>query len=236
MSSPNTAPTDDAAVETPVGDEAPEVEGEVGSESTHVPDGYIEKNRFDGLMGRFHREQAEKQRLEQELREARERLESLHAQANTSEETPVADEALAQEVAALKQMLMEERLESRRANVLEKYPEAKPFADLIVGDTPEDFEAMAREVAERVRSATGGPAPTAEAPSDTATDVTPPSDAAPEAPAAPAAPPVTGGAAAFDGGSAVQDRVRQAIDARDFGAYLRAKAEGLASGDVQPLA
>lgn len=235
MSSPNTAPTDDVAVETPVGDEAPKVEGEVGSESTHVPDGYIEKNRFDGLMGRFHKEQAEKQRLEQELQEARERLESLHAQANTSEETPVADEALAQEVAALKQMLMEERLESRRASVLEKYPEAKAFADLIVGDTADDFEAMAREVAARVRSVAGGEAD-ADAPSDTATDVTPPSDAAPEAPAAPAAPPVTGGAAAFDGGSAVQDRVRQAIEAKDFGAYLRAKAEGLASGDVQPLA
>lgn len=241
MSSPETAPAgDDSAVEPSVEGEAPDGASEVGDGNSEVPDGFIEKARFNGLMGRFNQEQSAKQKLEAELDELRTELESLRVEAS-KETQSVSDEDLKSEVAALRDLLLEERREAARNRALEKYPEAKAFADLIVGNSPEDFEDMAREVSERIRglapSADAGTGDSGEASDESGTggeaagDSTTNSDEGGST-----EPPVAGGAATFTGAGTVQDRVAEAVKAGDFGALLRAKLEGVEAGAYTPLA
>ena len=136
----------------------------------------------------------------------------------------------AAEVAALKEMLLQERLDAAKARALQEHPEAAPFADLIVANSPEEVRDLAKTIADRVKSAfaASAPAPSEEpAPSEATTEApAAPAAAAPAAPA-PAAPaaPVVGGAATVPGDLNPNERLKQAIATRDFPAYLQAKFE-----------
>lgn len=187
-----------------------------GSAETDLSN-YVEKSRFDGLMGTYNREKdtwlKERQQYEAELA-------SLRNPTPTQEEAPVADDtalsAVNDKVDGLVRLLMEERLKNARHEAVEQYPEAKPFADMLVGSTPEEVMQAAANVAERAKTLI--PAP-----------VTPAGDGtpAPEGGTAetPPAAPVTGGTVAVEGNPSAADKVAQAIANRDWSAFLAAKVE-----------
>lgn len=136
-------------------------------------------------------------------------------------------------------MLMQERLENARSRVLDEFPEAKPFADLIIAETPEDMREMARLIAERAKAAGfgGSPAPVTSQ-DDTEATSTPDASASGEAPTQEAPePPVVGGGTTFSGEASADERVKDAIKAGDFKGFLAAKWEqkALADGDALAL-
>lgn len=100
--------------------------------------------------------------------------------------------------------------------IFDKYPGARAFADLIVGESEEEVEEMARLVDSRVRALAPEPAPTP----------------------APAAEPEPGGlldrmdrsprgpAPVVSGPTSSSERVEKAIQKGSFGDFLTAKWEG----------
>lgn len=115
--------------------------------------------------------------------------------------------------------------------IFDRYPHARAFADLIVGDTEEDVEEMAREIDGRVRAV--GAASTAAAPATpeperlSLLDRMDRSARGPHAAPPAEAPqvPVIGGGTSYVQESAVQDRVGAAVRKRDFSGFLAAKFE-----------
>ncbi len=203
--------TESALDETPVG---ASVEVDAGSDSSASD--VVPASRFNGLMASLNKAKDEAAQREAALAA---RIQELEAELSNSRpstpEVPVADEqveALNERVALLAEMLLKER----QAAVLDKYPEAKAFADLIRADDPETYEAMAKEVAERVRKV----APPATEQTPTNSETTP--AAAP--PAAPEAP-VIGGGSSVEGAPVLQDRITEAVKNRQFGSWFRAKLE-----------
>jgi len=179
---------------------------EVGSvDSTEV----IPKERFNGLMSTYNREKAAWEAEREAMLAENERL----SEAGT--ESDVSDEVLT-ELQALRQELLNEKLSNARKAAIEKYPGAKPLADLIIGNSPDEIEAMAAEISSRLEGLT---APAGAPEADASGEVEP----APAA-AAPVAPQV-GGAAAFDADATVDDEMHAALDSKDFGAFLRAAAQ-----------
>lgn len=217
MSEPlsNAAPAEAEAV-APVGSPAPSADGEVveGSAPQSEDEAVVPAARFNGLMGKFNQTQ-------NALAEARAEIESLRAFQN-SQEQPVENsaevEALRNEIASLRETLMTDKVEKARRAALEEFPAAKPLADLITSDDPEQIREVARLISERL----GGSAPAAEANEATGEEAAPPAAEAP-APETPA--PVVGGGAAFSGSASISDRVAEAVKNRDFKAFLRAKNE-----------
>lgn len=202
-------PETDAAVETPAADEAVN-DGSV--DSTEV----IPKERFNGLMSTY---QSEKRAWEVERDAMRTELERLEDQAGGNENV---DEAvLAQTVEAIvSQRLADERAaDASRKAALDKYPDAAVFADLIVGDSPEAFENMARVLSERVQSfkpAVAGDETTEET-TETNTTVV---DADGRVRA-----PQTSGSNTVDDHGTVDEAMAEAIVNKDFPALMRAAEE-----------
>lgn len=212
----------------PVGDDAPLQGGsevDTGSGSGHEE--YVSKDRFNGLMSSFNKAQSE-------LQAALSRVEALESDLNSRNAEPQEKQSLSdtstleQQVAQLSQMLMAERLENAKAKVLAEFPEAAPFADLIVANTPDDLRDMAQAIAERAKKAGLASVPASEG------DKAESSAAAPEAPAAAAAPaavpeapeaPILGGGPAADAGAptGAADSVAEAIKNKDFLGFLRAQ-------------
>lgn len=225
---------EDAHVEAPavpsVEAPAPGTPGTVAEDS--VGSGESERvvpvDRFNGLMSKFNQTQSA-------LEQASSRIAELEARLNSSEpkqeETPAVsdDSALAARVEQLQNMLLEERLESAREKALRDYPEAAPFGDLIVADTPADVREMARLIAERAKAATTAATPAAEAGETEASSSE--GEGAPAAAEAPAAEaptpeaPVAGGGAAFSSETTADDRISSAIKSRNFGDFINAKLE-----------
>lgn len=195
------APEEATAADAPVADEA----ANVGSvDSTEV----IPKERFNGLMARYN---ADKAAWEAERDAMRAEQERLSTQAGTEPE--VSDELL-DEVRALRQELANEKLGNARAHAISKYPDAAPLADLIIGNTPEEIEAMAAEIATRLAGLKAPGTPEASGVENE-----------PPAPEAPPVAPQVGGAAAFDAGDTLDDQRRSALESKDFSAFLRATAD-----------
>lgn len=220
------APAQSEAV-APVGEPAPTPSSEVDGGSG---DGTIPVARFNGLMSSFNKAQAEKADLERQITELRSALETKPTQ---EKPTPVSDDTSAQ-IRELRDMLMEERLKSARREVLDEYPDAKPFADLIVADTQEDLREMAKLISDRLKGVTA-PAATTEVTTETeapAEQVT-----APVAAAAPVVEaPVTAAGVAVEGQPNVEDRVVDAIKKRSFGDYLAAKWESMGPDQLEEAA
>lgn len=214
------APVEPTAV-APVGEPAPVTNSEVdeGSGDRNVP-----VERFNGLMSSFNRLQSEKADLEKQLSELRSNLETKPTQETPA---PVSDDTSAQ-IRELRDMLVEERLKSARRDVLDEFPEAKPFADLIVADSPDDLRSMARLIAERVKGIAPGPAPVATDVVENTEVTTPVVETQPVVEV-----PVAGGNTLVEGNPNSEDRVVEAIKNRSFSDYLTAKWEQ--SGDDSVL-
>jgi hypothetical protein len=202
------APETDSAV-TSVEDQAPEDGTAVADGS--AGDGDEWKRRFDGLM-------ASSQRRESELRNQLEALESRI----TSQETPdVADEAVLAKLEALEERARKAERKANLKEVLDRYPAAKPLADLIVGDTLEDMENVAAAIAQRLPSLGQSQEPEEpEAPAD--------GDAEPAAPEA----PVIGGGAAAPTEPSNHEAVTAALESGSWADYWAAKTGAAASANL----
>lgn len=219
------APADEAAAPS-VEDTAPATEAAVESGSAGG-EASVPADRFNGLMSTF-------QRTKNELEAERTRRAELEALLASREETTnVSDDALRDEVSELRQALAEERMERARDKVLDKYPEARPLADLIVGNSVEDLEAVAATIAERLRGLT--PAQTAEVVeevTDEANAAATQESVAGEQVATQEVQeaPVLGTGGQAPGNEPVGDRVADALQRGDFSAFMQAKYEQLAAG------
>jgi len=210
--------------------EAPSVEEQAPAASAEVVEGSVTDensvpvSRFNGLMSSFNKVQNEKTLLESQLSELRS---ELAKPATPTKENPqtMSDDVLS-EVQQLRTMLMEERLNAARREALDEFPDAKPFADLIVAESAADVRDLARLISERLQAsrpdaATGTEANATEAP------------AAVEAQEAPAAEaPVTGGGSSYVQEAAVEDRVAEAVKKRSFKDFLGAKWEAAEDGST----
>lgn len=220
---PGTAPLEGAAAAS-VEDPAPAPETAVATESAPGEDNekVVPAARFNGLMGKFNQ-------TKNALDEANRRIAELEAASVPAREetSNVSDtSALEQQVAALQQMLMQEQVDKARKAAIEEYPEAAPFADLIIADTPEAVKDMARVLAERVKQA-GGSTPPAEESAPAATEQpTEPIQGlgAEQPPAAPPAAPVVPGGTTAGGtaGPTPDEAVQDALSRKDFSGFLQA--------------
>lgn len=224
----------DAHTETPaapsVEDPAPVSGSAVAEDSVGSGEAVVPADRFNGLMSKFNQTQSE-------LNQTRAQLAELEARLNGSEQQqeytpPVSDNsALEAQVNELRELLVQERIENARAQALKDYPEAAPFADLIVADTPNDVREMARLIAERAKTANPSPTPVTEAEGG---EQEPAPVAEATTPAPSEEPPVAGGGAAFSSEASAEDRVVTAIQKGSFSDFINAKWErqAMAGGDT----
>lgn len=216
-----------------LGDETatPSVEEPVASGTAAVDEGSgkpneetVPKSRFDGLMGRFHQEQNRALALEAQIA-------ALTAPAQ--EETE--DVAGSEDVAALIRSIIREELAApaARNSVLDRYPLVKEhFSDLLVGDSPEELESVAKVLNDRltklmpVEKPAAKPEAEAKAPEAKA-DAKPEKSEATEPEA-----PEGAGSVATNGSDPVEARVAQAVKSRslpDLLAAVRDRALGSVS-------
>lgn len=184
----------------------------------------VPAERFNGLMSTYQRE---KSQWENDLASMKTELESLRDNKENSSVSETND--LQEQVSQLTDLvgrLVQTNVKSERDQVLDRYPEAKPFADLILGESAEEIEQVASAIAERVKLLNPVATPEVAAGEEAApTGVEAPAgDATPEAPAAPVAPEVAG-SAGVTGAVAVQTKKQAALDAGDFSGFLEAQFE-----------
>lgn len=181
----------------------------------------VPAERFNGLMSTYQRE---KSQWENDLAAMKSELESLRDNKENSSVSETND--LHEELSELRSLvgrLVQTNVKSERDQVLDKYPEAKPFADLILGETAEEIEQVASAIAERVKLL-GDVAPVATDETvepQTAAEVSAPATTAPPAPVA----PEQGGAAAATGAVAVETKKQEALANKDFNAFIEAQFE-----------
>lgn len=219
----NDAPSDQVAVGDSVESHAPAEVGGSDEGSGAPNDRLIPVERFNGLMSRFNQTQAELESLRQQMAE-RDATPPAQPQEDTNNMSDVS--ALQEQIAALQTMLMQRETDTVRDKALEKYPNAKHFAHLIVGSTPEDIEYVARSLHESFEAATGSTSTPPGSEVGASTEQPPASAEAPAAPSeTPVAPeaPVTGGAVTYQGNPSFDDAIRDAKANRDFGALMAAK-------------
>lgn len=225
---PEGAPTNDEAVPS-VEVPAPEVEGAVAEESVGSGEEpkVVPAERFNGLMSKFNQTQSELDATRQSLAELEARLNEQ--QTSKEPEATVSDtSSLEARIDQLTEMLTAERRGNALKDALDAYPEAKPFADLIVADTPDDVREMARLIAERAKATAPGTPPveeTEESQEEATSEETnePPVQETTE-------PPVVGGGAAFSTEASTDDRVIDAIQKGDFASFVNAKWEKTSLG------
>jgi len=209
-----------------LGDGSPVVEAS-GQEGEKL----IPAARFNGLMSKFNQTHDELAR-ERQAREALEqRLQALETtQFNEPQaEVDVSDVAeLQEQVSALSQLLMEERLEAAKAKALAEFPEAAAFADLIQASDPREYRAMAEEVANRIKGSVSaeGSDPTPPTPVTSSTPVEPPVN--PDVPVGSGGPGLVPEAPA----GTAEDAYQAALKNRDFHALIKAKEAMAASGSL----
>lgn len=195
--------------------DAPSSESEVDGTSVgkSKPD-MVEASRFNGLMSALNKEKAEKAALEAELA-------NLQRGTNTVTDDNVALE----EIRNLRAELAAERLENAKAKVLEEFPQAKLFADLIMGDSPQELREVAKVLAERVALIT--PTQTAGAETEKVVEGTPVSDSTSTSTEEhrEVAPTGASGGGSVDDEVGAGERVSEAIAKGDWSAYLSAKFE-----------
>lgn len=216
------APETDPAV-TSVEDSAPGDETAVAVGSAGEGDSEW-KRRFDGLMASSQRREADLQRRLEEALEAR-----ITSQGDTTE---VADEAILAKLDALEERARKAERKAALADVLSRYPDAKPFADLIVGDNAEDIENVAAAIAQRAATLTGrttepDPAATGDEPAAAATGDEPAAATEPSTEA-----PVIGGGNAAPAEPSTTDALRSALAEGSWDAYWKAKSGPAATANL----
>lgn len=192
-------------------------EGSVGEAETKT----VEAARFNGLMSAH-------QRILSELETERAARAELEARINSQEETPeVADEAILSRLDAMEERAVKAERKAALAEVLTKYPDAAPFADLIVGSNVEDIENVAAAVSERAQALKGPgtvPAPVVEGEGSTATDG---GDAADVAEA-----PVIGGGHSAPSEPSTNEAVQAALENGSWSEYWKAKSGTVAQANL----
>lgn len=208
-------PSDDSAANTP---DEPDAAPSASVSSADV----IPKERFNGLQSKY---QSEKAAWDAERKEMLNQLETRQQAEQETPDVSEANEELAAQVKALSKELARQSGANARRDAITKFPGAAPLADLIVGDTPEEIEAVASMLQDRLAAlvpASGTADDTDDGASgDSETDATAPGGAASGSPTA----PTHGGGASFDSNSAVGDRITAAVEARDFSGFLAAATE-----------
>lgn len=209
--------SDALAQDTPVPEPAAEAPGSqpaVESESAGAV-ATVPADRFNGLMSKY---QSDKAEWDSKLASMQAELQTLRDKQETIQ--PVDNSELEAKLEQVTSMLLEERAGSAREKALAKYPEAAPFADMIVGDSAEEVMGVAAAIAERVKSivpATATDVPVAE-PEVPATE--------PEAEVEPPMPEfgagASGGAAFSPESQALVDAKEEAIQKGDFDGFLNA--------------
>jgi len=217
---PDGTPEADAAADAPADDSA------ATTDSVSSAD-VIPKERFNGLQAKY---QTDKSAWDAERAALLSQLETRH-QAEETPEVSEANEELAAQVAALTKELARQSSANARRDAIAKFPGAAPLADLIVGDTPEEIEAVASMLQDRLAGlvpATGSD-DSDDADDDSETDAT---GASGDAASGSSTPPTHGGGATFDGDAAVGDKIAAAVEARDFSGFLAAATERALQGNT----
>ena len=209
--------------------EVPSVEDPAPVDGTAVASGsagtadtkMVEAERFNGLMSTF-------QRTKSELETERQLRVALEARLIQQEIPQVADSA--EEVAALRAELQEERLERAKVAALAKYPAATPLADLIMGTTAREIEDVTAAIATRLQALI--PTATeavAAAEVETTEQVTAPEG---EAASAAVAPVVAGGGAAPAADENATAKRQEALANGDWNAFWEAGAGQIATANL----
>lgn len=221
-------PTDalsDEPAATSVEEQAPEQVGAVDEGSAQ--EGTVPAARFNGLMSRLNQEIAARKSLEAELV-------SLRSQPQEKPVTVSDDPSVQATINALREELLEEKIERAREKALKDFPEISAFADLIVGNNPREVREVAQDLSNRLKQAgfVSAPATTTTETQET-TEVPAPAtvQAAQEAPVP--EPPVAGGATTVVGDVSADERVTDAKKRRSFKDYLDAKWEATQAGRNQ---
>lgn len=208
--------------------EVPSVEDPTPVDGTAVASGsagttetkMVEVERFNGLMSSHQRALADLEN-ERQLRVA------LEARLTQQETVQVADDSTVEEVRALREELALERLEAAKAKALDKYPAARPLADLIVGTTAREIEDVTAAIATRLQTLI--PAATETAPAEEVA-----TEQAAETPAAEAAvaPVTAGGAAAPVVDEDATAKRQEALAKGDWNAFWEAGAGQVATANL----
>lgn len=203
-----------AVPEAPATPEAVEA-ASAGTEPKVVP-----VERFNGLQSKY---QTDKTEWEQREAIMKQELESLR---QAPKEEPMSEDVseLKDQVSQLTNLLMSERTESARQAVLDAYPEAKPFADLIVGDSTADMEQVAKTIHERMLLLKGDPAPDPDPTAAASAETAPPvlADGTEAPPVMPEHGAGGSGGALSPAVSALADAQEDAIRNKDFDGFLNA--------------
>lgn len=173
--------------------------------------------RFNGLMSKYQSEKSEwdttRAAFEAELVSLRNR-----------EEEPVVDDGLRDEVQLLRTELASERLNTARERAIEKYPNAAPLADLIVGNSKQEIEEAAQAIHQRLElllktePVTTGEQDDTGGTGDTESVVTGSSEDEPEA-------PVIGSPAGTPDASVLSQEKATALASGDLTGFIRAQRE-----------
>lgn len=207
---PSEVPVDPtAALEVP--EDTPSATPVGSMDSTDV----IPKERFNGLMTKYH---TDKSAWETEKSILLSELDSYKATPiESNEEIEVTDDRVLTELQELRSELAAQKLETARAESIARHPAASPLADLIVGNTPKEIEAMTAEIAARLQGLTAVDAtdtpPTSDGDSTFVAENTTPVDV-----------PTIGGAASFQGDVAIDEAIGDALAKKDFSAFIAAAA------------
>lgn len=180
----------------------------------------IPVSRFNGLMATYnkYKSQAEQQLAELEAQLAAAKTATLTNQ--PQETTSVSDSDLAAKIDWLIQREARRESEARKAEVLANFPEISPFADLIVADDPDQYESIAKQLSDRVKSLQ----PVTEQAAESAEETGSLPAAKPEAPVIGRG---TGGAP--QGADVERTAVAEAIKARDLAGFIQAKLSAVGS-------
>lgn len=183
----------------------------------------IPKERFNGLQSKYQSEKSEWEREREAMTTELERL------SQAEPENDVSDEVL-EELRQLRAERAADKLGAARRDAIDKYPGAAPLADLIVGETPEEIEQMAKELQHRLSGLT----PATEGQDDAdSTDASNEDSGDDGTPPAPPKAPVVGGGTDFDENATIEDNISAAVASKDFTAFLRATEARSDSRDAE---
>jgi hypothetical protein len=141
---PETEPAVLATASPAPGDATAVDEGSAGGASTET----VDAKRFNGLMS-AHQRALEALASERDQRIA---LESRLQDKEQHQTVTTEDNATLTEVQALRQELAAQRVATAKAQALAEFPDAAPFADLIVGNDAEQIRSVAAAIAQRMVS------------------------------------------------------------------------------------
>ena len=182
----------------------------------------MDKPRYDGQVRKVTEVTQENQRLQAEIA----RL-SGQQQPNTpapaTDDGPLSTEDM---VKIMFQDFAERHTNTLLDGILDKYPEAKPFRDFVLGSTPQEIEASAKSLHERALVLKGVDPNAAPPPAEGGAEGQPPAEGSPQQPqgAATTTTVVPGGSPPAQGGEASpEDQLRQALADRNMAEYTRLK-------------